>query len=84
MITENKVPESRTRIIWRGPILHHDQNVSWGKRSLFDLYFYFAIQRKSRQELRQDRNLEAGADTEAREWCCSLAYFPTLARPASL
>lgn len=33
-------------------------------------------QRKSAQEPKQDRNLEAGADAEAMEGCCLLAFFP--------
>ena len=32
----------------------------------------------------QDRDLEAGADAEAMEGCCLLAYFPRLAHPAFL
>lgn len=30
----------------------------------------------------QGRNLGAGADTEAMEWCCSLACIPLLTQPA--
>ena len=33
------------------------------------------------QELKQGRNLEAGADAEAIEECCLLACFPWLAQP---
>ena len=33
------------------------------------------------QELKLDRNLEAGADTEAMEECCLLACSPWLAQP---
>ena len=35
------------------------------------------------QELKQGRNLEAGADAEAIEECCLLAYSLWLAQPAS-
>ena len=34
------------------------------------------------QELKQGRNLEAGADAEAMEGCCLLACFPWLAQLA--
>jgi hypothetical protein len=37
-----------------------------------------------RQELRQDGNLEAGADAEAMEGFCLLAYFSWLAQPVFL
>lgn len=36
------------------------------------------------QEESQGRNLNAGADAEAREWWCLLACFPWLARFALL
>jgi hypothetical protein len=43
---------------------HHDQV---GEESLFGLHFHITVHhwRKSGQELKQGRNLEAGADTEA-------------------
>jgi hypothetical protein len=34
------------------------------------------------QELKQGRNLEAGADAEALEGCCLLACFSWFAQPA--
>jgi hypothetical protein len=40
--------------------------------------------RKSGQELKQDRILEAGADAEAMERGCTLACFPWVAQPAFL
>ena len=45
-----------------------------GGKGLFDLHFHATVHhgRKSGQELRQDRNVETGADTEAMEWCCLL------------
>jgi hypothetical protein len=36
----------------------------------------FITERSPGQELKQGRNLEAGADTEAMEGCCLLASFP--------
>ena len=44
----------------------------------------FHHQRKSGQELKQDRALEAGADAEAMEGCCVLVYSPWLTQTASL
>jgi hypothetical protein len=60
---------------------HHDQEASWGGKSLFSLHFHTAVhhQRKSGQELTQGRNLEAGADAEAME---NAAYW--LASPGLL
>jgi hypothetical protein len=39
---------------------HHDEKASWGGKSLFGLHFLITVhhQRKLRQELKQDRNLE--------------------------
>jgi hypothetical protein len=53
-------------------------------KGLLDLCFYTTVphQRKSGQELKQGRNLEAGADAEAMEGCCFLACSPWLAQPA--
>jgi hypothetical protein len=41
----------------------------WGGKGLFSLCFHITVhhQRKSGQELKQGRNLEAGADTEAKK-----------------
>jgi hypothetical protein len=48
---------------------------TWGGKGLFSSHFHITVhhQRKSGQELKQDRNLEAGADAEALERCCLLA-----------
>ena len=49
---------------------HHDQKANWGGKGLFNLHFclmnYIDVKykRKSGQELKQSRNLEAGADAE--------------------
>jgi hypothetical protein len=50
--------------------------VSWGGMGLFGLNFYIIVhlQSKSGPELRQERNLEMGADEEATEECCLLVY----------
>jgi hypothetical protein len=48
---------------------------------------HFSSPRNSRQELKQERNLEAEADEEATEECCSLAdsaCFLTEHRDASI
>ena len=50
----------------------HDQKASWGGKGLY-LHIAVQNQRKSGQELKQGRNLEAGADAEATEECCLLA-----------
>jgi hypothetical protein len=55
---------------------HHDQKASWGGKGLFGLHFHIALHhwRKSGQELKQGRILEAGAGTEFMELCL-LACF---------
>jgi hypothetical protein len=55
---------------------HHARKASCGEKDLFGLYFQITIhhQRKSGQELKQDRNLEAEADAEAME---GAAYWLT-------
>ena len=52
-------------------------------KGLFGLYFLITVyhQKKSGQELKEGRTLEAGADAEATEECCLLACFPWLAQP---
>jgi hypothetical protein len=52
------------------------------ERDVFSLHFHTAVhhQRKSAQELKQGRNLEAGADTEAMKGCYLLACFSWLAQ----
>ena len=64
----------------------HDQKAKWGGKGLFNLYFLIAThyQKKSGQELKQGRNLEAGTDAEAVEECCFLAWSPWLAQPVFL
>jgi hypothetical protein len=50
-----------------------------GEERVYSVYtstLLFITKRKSRQELTQGRNLEAGADAEAMEGCCLLACFP--------
>jgi hypothetical protein len=70
----------------------HGQTATWGTKGLFGLHFHFVYyysiiinviiydvvhhRRKSGQALKQGRNLEAGAEAEAMEQCCSLACFP--------
>ena len=43
---------------------HYDKKASWGEEGLFNLYFHIGVHfcRKSRQKLKQGKNLEAGAD----------------------
>jgi hypothetical protein len=50
----------------------------WKGKGLFYLHVYIIVhhQRKAGQELKQDRNLEAGVDAEAMEGCCLLACSP--------
>jgi hypothetical protein len=56
---------------------HHDQKASWEGKGLLGSHFHIVVHhgRKSGQELKQGRNLEAGADAEAMEGCCLLAWF---------
>ena len=51
---------------------------TWGGKGLFGLHFHIAVhrQRKSGQELKQGRSLEAGADAEAMGW--DAAYWLAL------
>ena len=63
-------------------IKHQDQKASWGEKGLFDLYFNITIIKG--QYLKQDRNLEVGADTEDMEECCFLACSSWLTGPAFL
>ena len=46
----------------------------WGGQGLFRFHFHITVhhERKSGQELKQGRTLEAGADAEAMEGCCLL------------
>jgi hypothetical protein len=48
---------------------HHDQKARWEGKTLTGLQFHITVhhQRKSGQELKQGRKLEAGADAEAME-----------------
>ena len=66
--------------------MKHMTKASWGGKGLFSLCFHVTVhhQRKSGQELKQGRNLEAGADTEAKKRYCLLAWSPWLAQPAFL
>jgi hypothetical protein len=50
---------------------------TWEGKGLFSLHFHNSVQygRKSGQELKQGRNLEAGADAEAMKEYCLLACF---------
>ena len=63
---------------------HHAQKASWREKDFFGLHLYIAVYRwrKSGQELKQDRDLEAGADAEAMEraayWLASHGLFSLL------
>lgn len=60
--------------------------VPWEGKGLLDLHFHIATrhQRQSEQELTQGRNLKAGAQAEAMEGGCLLAFVPWLAQSAFL
>ena len=66
-------------------VKHHDQG-KLGRKGFIRLHFQITIHhwRKSGQELKQGRNLKAGADAEAMEGCCLLTCFTWLAPPALL
>jgi hypothetical protein len=55
-------------------------------KGLLGVHFQIIVHhwRKSGQELKQDWNLEAGADAEAMEGCCLLACLSWLAQHAFL
>lgn len=46
-----------------------------GRKGFISLYFHIAVHhgRESGQKFKQDRNLDAGANADAMEQCCSLA-----------
>jgi hypothetical protein len=53
------------------------EKASWGGKGLFGLHFHIILHyQRTRQELTQGRNLEAGAGAEAMEECCLLACSP--------
>jgi hypothetical protein len=58
---------------------------NWGEKGLCGLHFHIVIhhRRKPGQELKQDRNLEAGIDAEAIEGCL-LAYACFLIEPKTI
>ena len=62
---------------------HYDQS-NLGRKGFIWLHFHIVVHhsRKSGQELKQGRNLEAGADAEAMEAFCLLACSPWLLQPA--
>jgi hypothetical protein len=55
-------------------VMKHCEKVNQGAKGYYGLYFHISVHygRKLRQELKQGRNLEAGADAEAMEECCLL------------
>ena len=65
------------RIIIAAMKYHNQKNSKLGGNGSFCLHIYSAVHhyRKSGRELKQCRNLEAGADAEAIEGCCILACF---------
>jgi hypothetical protein len=59
---------------------HHDQNASWGRKCGLCFHITVHHQQKSGQELKQGRNLEAGADAEGvggdgGGGCCLFTYM---------
>jgi hypothetical protein len=58
---------------------HYDQKGSLGEKSLFGLHFHIVLHwRKSEQELKENRILEAGHDKEVMECYCFMAFSPWL------
>jgi hypothetical protein len=55
---------------------HHDLEASWGGKGLVSLHFHIAVHHQSKSGLKQGRNPEAGAVTEAMEGYCLLACSP--------
>jgi hypothetical protein len=64
----------------------HDQKAILGEKGLFGLHFHVAVHywRTSGQELKQGRSMEAEADAESTEGCCSMVCFLWLSQPAFL
>lgn len=64
---------------------HHDQD-NLERTGLFGLQIHISVpdQRKSEDEPKQGRKLEAGIDAEPIKECCLLAWSPSLAQPAFL
>jgi hypothetical protein len=54
----------------------HDKKASFGEKALFELHFHMTVhyQRKSGLALKQDRSLAIGAEAEAMDKCCLLAF----------
>jgi hypothetical protein len=63
---------------------HGHKQVGKERKGVISLTFPYhsPSSKKSRQELNQGRNLEAGADAEDMEGCCLLAYSSWLAQSA--
>ena len=65
-------------------VMKHCEKVNQGAKGYYGLYFHISVHygRKLRQELKQGRNLEAGADAEAMEgaayWLPSPGLFSLL------
>ena len=64
---------------------YHDPKAGWGGKGLFGFHFQITVhhQKKSGQDLKQDRILRAGTDAEATEGCCFLACSLQIAQPVS-
>lgn len=60
--------------------IHHEQKVRWGGKGLFNSHFHIDVHhwRKSQQELKHGRILEAGTDAVAMEGSCLVTCFPWL------
>lgn len=60
--------------------IHHEQKVRWGGKGLFNSHFHIDVHhwRKSQQELKHGRILEAGTGAAAMEGSCLVTCFPWL------
>ena len=67
-------------------VMKHQDQSNLRRNGFCGLHFHSAVshQRKSRQELKQGRNLEAEAHAEAMKGCCLLACFLWLTQLAIL
>ena len=73
-------------LVWVTIAMMKTPKASWGGKGLLTYSSTSIVHhgRKSRQELKQGRNLEAGVDAEAMEGCCLVACSSWLSQSAFL
>lgn len=76
LINNSEVSHLRVTIA----VVKHSDQSNLGRKGWFTLPHRYSLW-NVRWELKQSRNLEAGADTEAMEGYCLLTYSPWLSQP---